>query len=87
MAVDTYPQAGGLDSPASSAFAITPNDGADLPSHTRALYVGSGGNLVVTLVGDTAAVTLVGLQPGYHPLRAKKVASTGTTASGLVGLT
>jgi hypothetical protein len=84
--VTMYTQAGGLESPASFAFAITPNDAADLPTNTRALYIGSGGNLVVTLVGDTAAVTLVGLQPGYHPLRCKKIASTGTTVSAIVGL-
>ena len=81
-----FRQAGGLDSPASKAFAITPNDGADLPVATRSLYVGTGGSLVVTLVGDTAAVTFTGLQAGYHPLRVKKVAVTGSTATGLVGL-
>jgi hypothetical protein len=81
-----YSQASGMDSPASKAFAITPSDAADLPMATRSLYVGGGGNLVVTLVGDTAAVTFTGLQAGYHPLRVKKVSATGSTASGLIGL-
>jgi hypothetical protein len=82
-----FRQTGGMESPASKAFAITPSDAADLPVATRSLYVGSGGNLVVTLVGDTAAVTFTGLQAGYHPLRVKKVHSTGSTAGNIVGLT
>jgi hypothetical protein len=86
MAVDTYPQPGGLDSPAYSAFAVTPSDSVDLPTLTRALYVGSGGTVVATLVGDSASVTFVGLQPGYHPLRCKKIAATGTTATSIIGL-
>jgi hypothetical protein len=69
-----------------NAFAITPHDTNSLTTHTRALYVGGAGNLVATLVGDTVAVTFTSLQAGYHPLRVKKVASTGTTCSAIVGL-
>jgi hypothetical protein len=81
-----FTQASGMDSPASNAFAITPHDTNNLTTHTRALFIGSSGNLVVTLVGDSTAVTFTNISPGYHPLRVKKVAATGTTCSGIVGL-
>ena len=77
----------GTDSPARSAFAVTPNDGADLSTPTRALYVGTAGNLSVILVGDSAAVLLKNLSAGYHPLRCKRIRATGTTATDIVGLT
>jgi hypothetical protein len=83
---DMYPPAGGMESPASSAFAITPNDGANLAQSTRAIYIGGGGNLTATLVSDSVAVTFTGLQPGYHPLRVKKVAAAGTTCTAILGL-
>jgi hypothetical protein len=83
---DMYPPAGGMESPANSAFAITPNDNSNLSVTTRALYVGGSGNLVATLAGDTAAVTFTGLQAGYHPLRVKKVSATGTTCTAILGL-
>lgn len=83
---DASPQAGGVDSPASRAFAITPNDSTDLTTQTRALYVGTAGNLVVTLVGDSSSVTFSNVAAGYHPLRVKRVHATSTTATGLIGL-
>jgi hypothetical protein len=75
-----------LDAPASKAFAITPNDSTDLTTTARAIYVGTTGNLAVTLSGDSSSVTFTNVAAGYHPLRAKRVLATGTTASGLIGL-
>jgi hypothetical protein len=86
MAVDTYPQAGGLESPAASAFAVTPSDASDLPTLTRALFVGVSGNLVVTLVSDSASVTFANLSAGWHPIRARKIHATGTTAGSILGI-
>lgn len=83
---DAFPLEGGILGPASRAFAITPNDSTDLTRWTRSVYVGGSGNLSVILVGDTAAVTFTNLQAGYHPLRVKRVRSTGTTATNIVGL-
>jgi hypothetical protein len=74
------------DAPASKAFAITPNDSTDLTVSTRAVYVGTAGNLSVILTDDSAAVTLTNCAVGYHPLKCKRVRATGTTATGLVGL-
>lgn len=72
--------------PASRAFAITPADGANLTNNIRAIYVGGAGNLKIdTVGGDT--VTLTGVLVGVvYWIRAKKVNSTGTTATNLIGL-
>lgn len=77
----------GLNSPALSGAAITPDDDNDLPVTSRAIYVGSAGSLKVILAGDTAAITLAAVSAGQVlPLRAKRVLATGTTAGSLVGL-
>jgi hypothetical protein len=77
---------GDLNSPALDAFAVTPADGADLAQAVRGLYVGGAGAVtIVTSVGAT--VTFVGVPAGaIIPIRANRVNSTGTTATGIVGL-
>lgn len=74
----------GLSSPAAQAATVTPNDGADLPTASRALYVGTAGNLSVVTVGGST-VTLVGAS-GWMPVRAARVLATGTTASDIVAV-
>jgi len=77
----------GFDAPASNAFAVTPNDSADLTHAARGLYVGASGDVKVDLVGGDTAVTLVGLAAGVvHPIRVKRVYSTDTTATSIVAL-
>lgn len=76
--------ASGMSDPIVSASTITPDDTADLQTATRALFVGSGGNLRVTLVSG-AIVTFESAGAGWHPLRVTRVWATGTTATGLVG--
>jgi hypothetical protein len=72
---------------ATKAVAITPNDSTDLATVTRGIYVGAGGNLRVLLADDTSPVTLTNVSAGViYPLRVKRVYSTTTTASGLIGL-
>jgi len=72
---------------AGSAVAITPNDSTDLTTPTRGLYVGASGDVSVILVGDTNPVTLVGLAAGIvHPLRVRRVRSTSTSATSIVGV-
>jgi len=74
----------GMSDPIISASTISPDDGADLPMTTRALYVGGAGNLRVTLAsGDI--VTFENVGQGWHPIRIERVWSTGTTASAMVG--
>ena len=63
-----------------------PNDAADLPEVTRAIYVGTGGDLTVRmLTGET--LTFTGIAPAsLLPVRAARILATGTTAGNLVGL-
>ena len=76
----------GLNAPASEAEAITPDDQTDLPWATRALYLGTTGNVRVTMLsGDTVDFTQ--LQAGImYPLRIRRVLATGTDATNLVAL-
>ena len=70
------------------AFAITPNDSADLAHTTIAIYVGVSGDLKITLSGGDTVI-LVGLASGvWHPIKTAKVFATGqpgTIASSIVG--
>lgn len=75
-----------VDSPASSAFAITPSDSTVFAQPTRGLYVGISGNLAVRMKDQTLPPTFVSAAVGYHPLQVDKVLSTGTTATNIIGL-
>jgi hypothetical protein len=69
-----------LTSPPENGAAISPSDSADLPFVSRALYVGSGGDLAVRLQDGTDLV-LANLAPGtLMPIRVARVRATGTTA-------
>ena len=74
-----------LSSPKGGAFAITPSDDTDLTIGATAIYVGTGGNLVViTSFGQT--VTFTNLADGQVlPVRVKRVLEA-STATELVGL-
>lgn len=75
-----------LISPASRGAEVAPSDGKDLDHVTRAIWVGQGGNLTLTLASG-ANVNLKNVQGGsLLPLRAKAVRATGTSASGIVAL-
>jgi len=71
-------------SPIEFAVAITPDDATDIATVSRAIYVGVSGNLKVTLLGGED-ITFVGLAAGvFHPIRATRIWSTGTTATSIV---
>lgn len=74
-----------LDGPAQHAATVSPNDSTDLANHTRALYVGTAGNIVVDMVRTGGSITLTGVS-GFLPICVKRVRSTGTTASDIVAL-
>lgn len=74
------------DGPAGNAFSITPSDSVNCDYATRAVYVGGTGDLVVLTINDEV-VTFVGIPGGtLLPLRIKRVNSTNTTATYIVGL-
>jgi hypothetical protein len=65
-------------------FNFTASDSTDLANVTRALIVGVAGNVKIT---DPEGVTdTYALPAGTIPCRATRIWSTGTTATGLVGI-
>ena len=75
----------GLESPGYNAATITPDDGADLPTASRAIYVGTAGDLAITMVGG-GTLTLKNVPAGILPLRVRRVLATGTSAADLVAV-
>lgn len=73
--------------PARQAFAITPNNNDDLPRFTKAIYVGTGGTVVVRAIGSDEDVIFTNMQDGsILDVRCSAVRASGTTASDIVGL-
>lgn len=68
-----------------NAFEIIPDDETDLPHETIAVYIGFDGDLKVDLIsGET--ITMYNLASGaWHPIQAKRVYATGTTATYILG--
>lgn len=86
MLKDRFSGNTGQTSPIIDGFAITPDDATEVQEVTRAIMVSTMGNVTCTLKGGSS-VTLTSLVPGViYPLRISQVWSTGTTASGIVGL-
>lgn len=71
--------------PAFGAFAITPNDGVDLATVTRGIYIGVAGSVKVTMA-DGTVVTFSNVPTGIFPIGAARVWATGTTATSLIGV-
>ena len=75
-----------LSGPASTGFSVVPNDAADLPEATRALYVGTGGDIALVDAAGNAVIFKAVPQGSVLPVRARAVRVAGTTAADLVGL-
>jgi len=73
--------------PAQECFAITPDDNADLPVATKAIYVGGAGDIVLRPLSGSSDVTFANLPDGaILDVRARAIRATGTTATAMVGL-
>ncbi len=76
----------GLESPATAGVAVTPSDVTVLSQTSRAIYVGTAGDITVTMA-DGNDVTFANVPAGtILPIRCTYVKSTGTDASDIVSL-
>jgi len=75
---------GSVSAPAGGAFVVTPSNTTKF--RANALYVGTTGNVAVTME-DGSQVTFSTVPAGsVLPLRVSQVLATGTTASNIIGL-
>lgn len=80
--------------PGCKAFAIVKDDATDQlaignvgESNAFQVYVGTTGNVAVIAALDSSAITFVGVPAGATlPILVKRVMSTNTTASNMVGI-
>lgn len=73
-----------MEQPINGAFAIVPHDTNELACLTRSIYVGVAGDVKVKLY-DGSIATYTAMPVGRHPLRARLVFATGTTATNIIG--
>lgn len=64
---------------------VEKSDTVDLSQHTKRIYVGGTGAIKVDLT-DGGTVTFAAVPVGFHNIQAKRIYSTGTTATNLIGL-
>lgn len=75
-----------VTAPARRAFAVTAHDTDALPYVTKALCVGTGGEVVLRAMDSQDDVVMTVTSGQLLPIRITHVRATGTTAQGLVGL-
>ena len=76
----------GRDSPADSADEVTPSNSTDLTYITRGVYVGTGGDLTVTMKGGQDVVFANIPDGTILPIRVSRIKATGTTATDIVAM-
>lgn len=80
-------QADSAEAPSSHPLAVVPSDAAPLAAIPKALYIGTGGTLVLRTASGAADVAFRNLASGQIlPVRAQFVRATGTTATDIVAL-
>jgi hypothetical protein len=74
-----------VSDPARVGLAVTPSD-VTILNPTRALYIGTTGNLTVRMYGSQNNVTFTTVPVGIFPIQVDRVLATGTTATNIVAL-
>lgn len=87
-AVDVYvPDSCAMEKPVECGLAVVPSDTDDIPYVSRALYVGTAGDIMVALLKSTDPVLFKGVPKGsLLPVRVKRVYATGTTAADILAV-
>ncbi|KEO88621.1 hypothetical protein EH31_16835 [Erythrobacter longus] len=87
MPQDPFSSTDSVTSPAREWFDIVPNDNSDLSFVPKAIFVGTGGDLVVSSASTNTEVIFRNVPSGsVLDIRPAAVRETGTTATDLVGL-
>lgn len=74
-------------SPGTKAVAVVPDNTAEITDTPKALYVGSGGDIVMRGIDSTADVTWKNVQAGsFLPFRPRFIRATGTTATDILAI-
>lgn len=73
------------DFPATSAVAVTLSDTVDLQAVSRALWIGTTGDVTV-IMKDGQTATFTAAPVGWMPLRVSRVKLTGTSAGSIVAV-
>lgn len=76
----------GINESAVDGFAITPDDGVELDEITRAIYVGTTGDVAIVLASNTELLFKNVGSGTMLPIRARFIKATGTSATDLLGL-
>jgi len=73
--------------PSRAPFAVSPNDSTELSAIPKALYIGTGGTVILRGVDSAADVTFKNVANGQIlDVQAQFVRATGTTATDIVAL-
>ncbi len=76
-----------LIAPAGTSFDITLDDSVAIPTISKAIYIGTGGDLTVRLVHDESDRIFKNIASGaILDLRISHVRATGSSAADIIGL-
>jgi len=68
-----------------NTFSITKNDSSNLTYETIGIYVGGSGDLKIDDINGNTVILKNLIGGMWHPIRAKKIYSTDTSATDIVG--
>lgn len=80
-------QTDSLSLPARTLFAIIPHATNEIDPLPKAIFIGTGGNIMLRAADSTADVVLKNVSSGQIlDIRARFIRASGTTATDIVGL-
>jgi hypothetical protein len=68
-----------------NAIAVTPHNSTNIAQQVAGLYVAGAGTVTVVTANDQV-VQFTAVAGGFLPIQVKRVNSTGTAATGIVGV-
>lgn len=84
--VNTFGPSTDITQSAVGGFAISKSDTVNFSFITRAIWVGGAGDIAVVWTDDTTTILSAVSAGALLPIGAKRINSTGTTATLMVGL-